>query len=640
MEGVLLDARPVRGGLELTIAGNEGPLTVRVEASYRAYLLPLNGLEAERLAGGLEGFNAWVEEWLRPPWYDEPVDVVVASSPDPKALETAVSRLESRGVARRVNAYPGPLVEALWRLGVPPGVRVRVSSRGLEALEDPGDPLYEPPPLRVARVEAFSWHGELAVPWEEPDYYIVECSGRGERLGDPRLVVEALEECRPHIVVGRLEARYTLPEEGGWLWFDPERNLVGVWGLLEWMRVSWLPFHMANQAPIGKILTAAEAREAYGRRYLVDPGAPRMEPFRPVRELARADLAGAARIPAAGLYWRVYQLDYSSLYPSLIAKHNISSETVYRPNCQEYEEAPGVGHRICLDTPGLVSTVLARLVERRGILKREAPRDPRAAERADALKWILVSGFGYLGYRNSLFGSITAYESVTAYARRALAVAEEEAERAGYRLVHSIIDSVFIQPVDPRLDPWELAERIEARVGVPLRLEAEYKWLYIPGTLRGPGAVNKYYGALPDGGVKMKGVIAVRRDTPPFIASVQARAIRVLAGAGSPGEFHEAVCRAHEVLDGALGEILSGRVPPEALVMTRRLSYPSQRPQSYRKRLDEMGLVLDRVRYLVTPRGPRPVWELGPGARYDPRYYSRVLGWARRELPPRWCSSS
>jgi len=640
MDGVFLDAKPAKNGLELVLATSRGLERVQVRQEFRIYMVPLGGYSGEDIARSLRdnGLSSWVEEWLKPPWYIDKREVVVVSSPSLHVLERVSRILSSKGVARRVNEYPGVLVEALWRLGVPPGTRVRIGGDGISVVEDLRDPLYDPPPLRIAFLEAYSWHGEIAIPWEKPEYYILECCGVREKLGSPRLVLELLGEINPHIIVSRLEVKYTLPPTRRWLWFDKERNLVSIWGLIEWMRVSWLPFHMAAEAPIGKILTAAEAREAYSRRYLVDPSAPRIEPFRLLHDLASSDMAGAARIPEPGVYWDVYQLDYSSLYPSLIGLHNISSETVWRPGCNDYIIAPGVGHRICRSPRGIVSTVLSWLVERRNAIRRMNPRDERIRERIEAIKWILVSGFGYLGYRNSLFGSITAYECVTAFARRALEIAEEEAGKAGYKLVHSIIDSIFIQPVNPSVSISELMDRIVSRVGVPLKLEAYYKWLYIPPTLKGPGAVNKYYGSLVEGGVKVRGIMMVRRDTPPFIAMVQERAIMSLALAEAPEEFPDKVCEAHDLMDKAVEDIVEGRVPLELLAITRKLSYPVRRPYSYRRSLDSKGLILDKIKYITTSRGPKPIWEIDRSTRHDANYYVILLERARRELPPReWC---
>ncbi|MEM0506110.1 MAG: hypothetical protein QXW58_02475, partial [Thermosphaera sp.] len=67
--------------------------------------------------------------------------------------------------------------------------------------------------------------------------------------------------------------------------------------------------------------------------------------------------------------------------------------------------------------------------------------------RKSAVKWILVASFGYLGYRNSLFGSVMAHEVVTSSSREVMRQARLITERHGYRVVHAIVDSIFIEGV-------------------------------------------------------------------------------------------------------------------------------------------------------------------------------------------------
>ncbi|MGO9174844.1 MAG: DNA polymerase domain-containing protein, partial [Desulfobaccales bacterium] len=57
-------------------------------------------------------------------------------------------------------------------------------------------------------------------------------------------------------------------------------------------------------------------------------------------------------------------------------------------------------------------------------------------ERQTALKWMLVTCFGYLGYKNARFGKIEAHEAVTAHGRDKLLTAKEISEAAGFRVLH------------------------------------------------------------------------------------------------------------------------------------------------------------------------------------------------------------
>ena len=52
-------------------------------------------------------------------------------------------------------------------------------------------------------------------------------------------------------------------------------------------------------------------------------------------------------------------------------------------------------------------------------------------KRGRRVKWMLVTCFGYLGYKNARFGRIEAHEAVTAYGRDKLLTAKEICEAAG-----------------------------------------------------------------------------------------------------------------------------------------------------------------------------------------------------------------
>jgi hypothetical protein len=68
------------------------------------------------------------------------------------------------------------------------------------------------------------------------------------------------------------------------------------------------------------------------------------------------------------------------------------------------------------------------------------------------LKWLLVCCFGYTGYKNARFGKIEAHEAINALAREKLLVAKEAAEQRGFRVLHALVDSIYVQ----KAGGWEL----------------------------------------------------------------------------------------------------------------------------------------------------------------------------------------
>jgi DNA polymerase elongation subunit (family B) len=68
-------------------------------------------------------------------------------------------------------------------------------------------------------------------------------------------------------------------------------------------------------------------------------------------------------------------------------------------------------------------------------------------ERQTTLKWMLVTCFGYLGYKNARFGRIEAHEAVTAHGRDKLLTAKEISEAAGFTVLHGLTDCLWLQKV-------------------------------------------------------------------------------------------------------------------------------------------------------------------------------------------------
>jgi DNA polymerase I len=319
--------------------------------------------------------------------------------------------------------------------------------------------------------------------------------------------------------------------------------------------------------------------------------------------------------PEPGIYFGVVQIDFSSLYPSIISRYNISPETVNDPSCSNYIEVPEAMHRICMERRGLVAEVIEDLVARRQEIKRALdgvnPHLKRILdERQEAIKWILVASFGYLGYRNARFGRIDSYECVTAYAREIAWRAMDIVRSMGYKVIHYIVDSAFIETgrVD-RVEAEDIARIIERATGFRARVEAIYRWLIIPPTARGGGASNRYIGKLLDGSTKIKGVELIRRDTPPIVKKAWIKAIEALSKADTEKELRERAIEALEEFKTVEKTILSGSAPLEELVITRtkeeeitqvirhRRFYPatSKRgysPRYYLKRLESLKKLL------------------------------------------------
>ncbi|HRG77275.1 MAG TPA: DNA polymerase domain-containing protein, partial [Leptospiraceae bacterium] len=220
-------------------------------------------------------------------------------------------------------------------------------------------------------------------------------------------------------------------------------------GIMELSRISRLPMQRMARASTGTALTAIETDVALQEGYLVPWQKSKVEDPKTFYELLRIDKGGLIFQPDTSMgivFENMAQLDFAQMYPTIMVLHNLSPETVLCQCCKEEEASkrvPGAGYRICSKRKGVVSIALQKLLSRRKYYKERKKLTTGeeyafADAKQNSLKWMLVTSFGYLGYRNAKFGRIESHESVTAFGRDILLTAKEKAEEANYYLSHAI----------------------------------------------------------------------------------------------------------------------------------------------------------------------------------------------------------
>ena len=164
-------------------------------------------------------------------------------------------------------------------------------------------------------------------------------------------------------------------------------------------------------------------------------------------------------------------------------------------------------------------------------LKKTAPHY-RGAD--SILKWMLVTCFGYTGYKNAKFGRIEVHERITSGSRDILIRSKDIAEEEGATVLHGIVDCLWLQ--GPGRE--HLKARIEKETRLLTELES-YDWLVFLPMPDGFGAYNRYYGRLNDGSVKIRGIASRRGDTPEYIRQAQTRMLDLLGTASSRNGINE-----------------------------------------------------------------------------------------------------
>jgi DNA polymerase-2 len=341
----------------------------------------------------------------------------------------------------------------------------------------------------------------------------------------------------------------------------------GLEGAMEQARVTGLGVQeMARKSP-GAGITAMQMAAALRNGVMVPLQKQQVEGTKTLIELIRADHGGLIYQPIIGLHGNVAQIDFSSMYPAIMVKHNISPETVGRENAPE----------------GLIPKTLRPLLEKRlalkNILSDLDPRDCRVGmlkARAAALKWLLVVCFGYLGYKNARFEKIESHEAVTAMSRELMLQAKEVAEDMGFIVLHMYVDCLFVQQAGYQRasDFTPLMEAIADKTGIPIAMEGVFKWVAFPSSKRDARVPvpNQYFGAFIDGSLKYRGIELRRRDTTIWVRKIQLAVLEILAGADTPQELAERVPQVLAFVEHAKHALKAGCVPHAELIVRQRLS--------------------------------------------------------------------
>jgi len=483
----------------------------------------------------------------------------------------------------------------------------------------------------------------------------------------------------------------------------------GMEGVIELARLAKIPVQRMARTSPGTAITSMQLDRAFQDDILIPWRKGEPERFKTAWDLLVADKGGLVFQPKLGIFEDVAEIDFASMYPTMMAIHNISPETVLC-GCCENQRVPEAGYTICEKREGIVPRTLRPVLTRRAWLKKMAKETEGEKQKAEgrttredkdkrgiynrdmqtrntvtpacrnvadlpenlfdgqtlrragtdtniynrkqiALKWMLVTSFGYLGYRNARFGRIEAHEAVTAFGRESLLQAKEICEEKGFELLHAITDSLWIRKKGFREEEvLELCQKIGEATGITMSLEGIYRWMvFLPskGNPESPVA-NRYFGLFQNGKIKARGLFFRRGDTPPLIQEAQVRMIGVLSATRNIDDFQAKI---PEILDLLLEyslKLKDGQTRQEDLVIGKRIS---REPNAYKvdsltalaaQQLEDMGIQIhpgEKVRYVIKDAQSKdksgrvksfPL--VGPDDTYDVKKYLEMLVKAAEEV--------
>jgi len=352
----------------------------------------------------------------------------------------------------------------------------------------------------------------------------------------------------------------------------------GLKGLVDISRCSNIPLQLLSRLGPGTAISQMQVNKAMEKGYLVPWKKNKPESWKTAFDLLVSDRGGLILDPVVGLHEKVVELDYASLYPNIMLNYNISPETMFCKCCTDSATiVPQLNYHICVKRTGLIPEVLKPIIHRRFYLKARSKNSnydrQLYQEKQMAWKWILLVCFGYTGYRNARYGRIECHESITAFSRDILLSAIEIVEKAGYKVLHGIIDSLWVEASNSCIRPSQLSRMISKKTGVRMDVEGYYKWIvFLPSKQTGVGALNRYYGLFENGELKIRGIELRQKNTPKFLRNIQLEVLRVFLQANNAKEFLQKIPCALQILKDYGKKIINGNVDKNTLVFTTRIS--------------------------------------------------------------------
>ncbi len=397
-----------------------------------------------------------------------------------------------------------------------------------------------------------------------------------------------------------------------------EGNIPGV---IEVARISRISLQRLSRITIGGALQSIQFYNAYKLDHLIPPFKKNPEGFNTGMDLIRSDRGGHIFEPIIGVFEQVVELDFSSMYPSLMANFNISSETINCKCCKDDGtgvKVPGLDFHICSKRQGIISKSISLPLSKRLKYKAYVRKTGNLRYKFTdiALKWVLVVSFGYLGFKNARFGKIEAHQTVCAFAREFLMRSAEIAEEHGCKVIHGIVDSIWLKdtksrsPEEFEAETKKIAEEITEQVGIPMSWDGKYNFIVFLPSRAEPDipALSHYWGIKSDGEIKVRGIEVRRRDAPKIVKDAQYAFIDVFQGAKTVEEFMRRIPKVKKMLYRYVDKIEMGEVLREELTIRQRVSRkPSQyKVNSYQavaaRQLERSGVVVTpgkNVRYII-----------------------------------------
>ncbi|MEK6902519.1 MAG: DNA polymerase domain-containing protein [archaeon] len=294
--------------------------------------------------------------------------------------------------------------------------------------------------------------------------------------------------------------------------------------------------------------------EAYQTGYVIPYKIGLYERIKPFTQLVENDRGPFTYEPTIGFHTNVIELDFASMYPSIMEHYNLSPEKyrckccpaplsmggaekrVHRnastPSTETYALNPfyDTGYWFCQKEKGIVPRVCNDIIIRRQGYKKRT--DAISKAKVAYLKWLLVVIFGYQACTHKKIGTIEIHETINAIARETMVETVHLAEQHGFTVLHAIVDSLYVHKKNAtKQEIQELIRAINEKTHLVLEYKATFqRMVFLPSIVNPRLPVpGRFYGIQANGEMKLRGIEARQKSQPHIIKHMQTEVLKEMA---------------------------------------------------------------------------------------------------------------
>ena len=283
--------------------------------------------------------------------------------------------------------------------------------------------------------------------------------------------------------------------------------------------------------------------------------------------------------PERGLHEDVIDLDFSSMYPTIMISFNVSPDTFVESPGPEDDvyRAPEVGHAFRKTPDGFFKRIMSDLITRRRAIKAEMKNLDKNSDvyqmldiQQQSIKILTNSFYGYTGWSAAKFYKRECAEATTAWGRHFIKRTVQMADDFGLKVIYGDTDSIFVK-LPPELEiegnrkaallkkAREASKRISEELPLNLALEDFFKSIFFTGK-------KKRYAALTDTGeIVVRGLEVRRGDWCELAKDVQTKVIELILKEKNPE-------KAMRYVKSVLRDLKEGRISVDKLTIHKTLT--------------------------------------------------------------------